>query len=272
MDKTLEARIKNLASDRLAQHRLEPSRPIRDAREAADFVRERRIVMTVGTSSLAALPASIAGRPLSGSWMAQPECREVHEMLQSLSNDRFPGVRLVSGKLVLINPELGPAVQRLATDPGRRAAALAKLTPTAARLLKRVEADGEVRMDSLNLPTKEGRDARVLLESRLLVVSESLHSSQGYHTAVVRPWRGSSIARSFAAGARGMDLETACDHLVKACLHSAVLAPDREARRWFPFAGERIEALSAAGHIEKLRASKTIWLTLRSVRKRAGSA
>jgi hypothetical protein len=255
-------RIAALAAERLRRHRIEPSAPLRSAGEAASFVRERRIVMATGHSSLAVLTEAIAGRPLPGSWMAHPEVNTIYRIVRELAKrEDVLEACLVEGKAVLMGADLGPAVQRVAADDDRRALAVAGLPPLARELLRRVEQEGAVRMDATDIPTKEGRAARLLLERELLVVSESLHTERGRHTALVRPWGASRLAARCADSASQLTLSEAGEAILQACLCSAVIAPEREARRWLAFAPERIDALLAQGRIEKLSVGVS-WLVL----------
>lgn len=261
---TVEERISALLSERARLHRESPSLPIRDAAEAARFISERWIVVSVGRSSLAVLANAIAGRQLTGSWMAHPEVNVIYNIFTELQRFDLCDVRLVSGKWAIIDPLLGPAVTRIAIDEERRAIIIGGLPHSAQQLLERVEAEGSVRMDSLGMPTKEARDARVLLERNLLVAGEELHTERGSHTVLLRPWGTTKLAERFTDEAANLRLVAAEETLVEACLHSAVLAPEREAFRWFDFARGRIKALIEEGRIHRLE-SQQAWLTLAEV-------
>lgn len=266
----VEERVRGLTLARLRLHRLSPPRPIRDAAEAAAFVHERKIVMSVGRSGLAVLSDAIAGRRLPGSWMGHPETTAIYNIFVGLGRSALLDARLVAGKSVLMDPALGPVVARLAGDPERRADIERRLAPLARRLLRRVEADGAVRMDSSGIPSKEGRAARTALERALLVVSEEFHTERGSHTVVVRPWRAGRIAASYSKETGGLTLAMAQDTLLEASLQSAVLAPEREVAGWFDFARECVEALVTRGRIERLATRDEAWLTLSDTGREAG--
>jgi len=194
---------------RLRLHRLEPSRPLRDARAAAAFVRERGMVMESARSSLPALTEAIAGREIRGSWMADREVFRIYRILRGMPAHGIVSAPLVEGKDTLFTPVLGPAVERVATDPERRTRAAAASTPLARRLLAAVERDGEVRMDRWPGPTAPARAARLLLTRQLLVRSRSLHTERGYHTAMVIPWRASPLSRRFSGRAKRLSYDAA---------------------------------------------------------------
>jgi hypothetical protein len=129
-----------------------------------------------------------------------------------------------------------------------------------------VEAEGEVRMDRLAVPTALGRKARLVLERELLVVSRSLHTERGYHTAVVMPWSTSKAAEPFARRAKHLTYDEACDVIALSAIRSAVIAPERKVRGWFVFGEDPPARLVERGKIERLGAGRTVWLTSRNDR------
>jgi hypothetical protein len=258
---TPEERLKAAEVERGRLLRLEPSRPLKDAADAFAFVRERRIVTETGHAGVPVLAHAIAGRELVGSWMASPEVYRIYDLSNELAEYDLCYASLLDGKSTIFDPSLAPAVQRVATDPGRRAALIAQLPPAAAKLLRRVERQGDVRMDHSGMSTKEGRAARLRLERHLLVVAQGIHTERGSHTTALRPWNESKIARRCQATDGLPDLETSMDLLVEAALRSAVVVTEREARKWFDFAAERIDLLIDAGRIERLvPAPRERWL------------
>lgn len=253
--------LRDLQVLRLKLHRLQPARPLRDARAAAAFVRGRRLVLAVGRSSLPMLAEAIIGAPLAGSWMAHPQVFRIHRILGGLRRYRLPAAPLILGRETIFDPSLGPAVERLAGDPARRAAVCAHLPPLARRLLDEVEEKGLVRMDQWTAPAREARRARLLLVRHLLVQSLEAHTAAGYHTAMVRPWTRSVLAKRFSVDAARMTLEEALDEILLAAVRSAVLAPEREVRRWLPASRDRVEALARRGALTRIPGGGSPWLT-----------
>ncbi len=254
--------IKRLQALRLKLHRLEPSRLLRALTAAVSFIKDRRIVLSTGRSSLPMLAEAITGRPIRGSWMADREVYRIHGLFKKVHKHRdIYAAPLILGKETLTHVSLGPAVARIAGDPERRAGARRALAPLARRLLDEVERTGSVRMDRWTSSTVQGRKARLQLERELLVVSRDLHTERGYHTAIVMPWSSSRIARSFGARARRLDYSEAVDQVFMTAVRSAVIAPEREVRRWFMFGVERIGALVATGRLRRLQAGRITWLT-----------
>ncbi|HEV8339787.1 MAG TPA: hypothetical protein VGR25_09045 [bacterium] len=241
-----------LQARRLRLHRLDPSRPLPNARSAAAFVRERGMVMTTGHSSLPSLSEGIAGRPISGSWMATPDVHRIYAILRGLRAHDLVEAPLILGKAVLMHPRLGPALQRVARDPGRCEKAREELSPLARRLLQTVEVRGAIRMDAWG-PAARSRPARTLLERELLVVADEVHTEGGYHTVNLRPWRTGQIAARFERESRHLAYDEAAEILFLAAVHAAVTAPEREARRWFAFGGDLVDALLTRKAIRRLR-------------------
>lgn len=253
--------LEKLQSRRLRLHRLVPSRPLRDARRAAAFIRERGMVMTTGRSSLPALSEAIAGRSIAGSWMASPEVYLIHRVLGGVRRYDVIAAPLVLGKETLFVPALGPAVERIAGDPERGERARRALPPLARRLLEAVEADGWLRMDRWGVPVARARPARLLLERQLLAVGTDVHTEGGYHTSVLKPWGAGGIASRFAGAAAALSLEDAREALLRAAVRSAVVAPEREVRRWFVFGEDGLEPLVARGLLRRLSDRRQNWIT-----------
>jgi hypothetical protein len=255
--------LESLQELRLRLHRLEPSRPLRDVRAAAAFVRERKVVLAAGRSSLPMLAEAIVGHPIRGSWMADPEVFRIYRLMRRLH--RSPDVATVSliqGKETFVDAALGPVVERIAGDRARRAAAIRSLPPLARKLLGEVESSGEVRMDHWSASQDAGRAARLRLVEQWLAVSSSIHTESGYHTALVRSWAASSVAVRFGKAARRLDYEDAQRQLWLAAVRSAVLVSEREARRWFPIDEVGLADLIVGGEIMKLRVrGGKFWLT-----------
>ena len=207
---------------------------MRSTTQVSRFISDRRMVLQTGRSALPALTNAIAGRVLNGSWMANPEVHHIYRLMSRLPKERALVAALVLGKETIVVPDLAPAVHVVAADDTRRNWALSQLPPIACRLLDDVEATGSVRMDHWSVKGKDARDARYVLQNQLLVWSDELHTERGSHTTVVRPWHGSPVATA-AAGVSESTMDEAAAALFDAALHAAVIAPEREAGRWFSF-------------------------------------
>lgn len=245
---------------RLRRHRLHPSRPLRDARAAAAFVRARGLVMETGRSSLPILAEAIAGYSIRGSWMADRQVYRIHRILSRVRRHGILSVPLILGKATLLPASLGPSVERIAGDRERARRVRAELPPLAHRLLDAVEGDGQIRMDRWARALEEGRKARLLLERELLVVGRSLHTEGGYHTSLVIPWRAGAFSRRFRRAAGRMRLEEAERMLLLTGLRSAVVAPESEVRRWFVAGARALPALLAEDAVRRYGSGRRAWL------------
>lgn len=109
-----EDKLNVLLQQKLVAHRL-GGKPMRDVRQVAAFVRDRRMVMASGRSVLPALTEAISGRELPGSWMAHPGVYLIHNLTSRLDRrNPFPTVPLILGKQATFDRSLGGRVQRLA--------------------------------------------------------------------------------------------------------------------------------------------------------------
>jgi hypothetical protein len=250
--------IAELETRRLREHRL-IGVAMRDVRQLTAFVQERRIVLLTGKAAIPNMADAIAGRPLRGSWMANPEVHLIYRLTSRLQG--FLGAPLILGKSTTVDPALAPALYSLAADPARRQDARGRLSLDAARLLELVAQRGAVRMDAIDLPTKQSRKARVELEREFLVHSYDIHTDRGAHTSVIEEWEMSPLAKELA-GTELSSLEHAVDTLVHAGLRSAVLAPEREVRKWFEGASGALDRLVNSGSAQQLRAAKQALVTL----------
>jgi len=97
----------------LRLHRLTPSRPIRDVRSAIAFIKDRRILLATGHSSLPCLAEGITGRALVGSWVADSNVYRIYAIVKAiLKIPSVVAVPLILGKLTLVDRSLAPAVAR----------------------------------------------------------------------------------------------------------------------------------------------------------------
>jgi hypothetical protein len=209
---------------------------IRTAQEAKAFIRERRIVLVTGRASVPNLAEAIAGRALKGSWMAHPECHRIWDILCALEREPFVTVPLILGKRTMLDPSLAPALERLVKHHGERARA--GLSKEGRALLRKVESRGRVRMDQ----TSGSRRARIELERAWLVRTREVHTERGSHASVLEPWNPRN---------GGGTIEEAAATLVLAAARSAGRAPEREARRWFVYAGDAIDSLLQSNRLRR---------------------
>ncbi len=121
----------------------------------------------------------VAGSSVRGSWWAHPQAHEIFRLACQLhSHPDVLTVKLISGKVTLVNRPLWPAV--FAVGTAREAWQMKALSKEAKALLKQV--DKEVRVTASGDAVRE-------LEAKLLVYSESVHTERGFHTKQVQTWK-----------------------------------------------------------------------------------
>jgi hypothetical protein len=85
------------------------------ADDALAFVKEHGVVLVSAKGSAPSLVEAIAGRPIKGSWWADPDARRIYAVLGVVTESEEVLVcRLVNGKLTLVHRRLWPALLRLA--------------------------------------------------------------------------------------------------------------------------------------------------------------
>lgn len=126
----------------------------------------------------------VAGAPIKGSWWSHPKGHEIWRELNRL--DEHPdalATKLVSGKVTYVHRRLWePFLSVCASRSGWQTDGIGR---SAKALLTKVEKEGEVRVDSLGPGGREG--ARVI-EQRLLVFADEIHTEKGYHAKVLSVW------------------------------------------------------------------------------------
>ena len=143
----------------------------------------------------------VVGGAVKGSWWGHPKGREIYALAEELGAHKdVLAVKLVRGKLTFVHRRLWPMVLSIAR--ARDAAQLQGLSPTARRLLARVDKLGE--LEARGPAVKE-------LELRLLVHSGQVHTKTGTHALVLTSW--TRWAKRHAPIGRGLPLERARQQL-----------------------------------------------------------
>ena len=137
-------------------------------------------LLLVHDQELPSATALAAGAPFGGSWWAHPLAHPIYDALQLIEDD-VTRAKLVKGKVTLIAP-LWPAL--VAVGSGRRAWQLDGLPAAAIDLLAAVDAA------AAPMRTPKGATKEVgVLERRLLVQTDEVHTESGRHAKVMQPWR-----------------------------------------------------------------------------------
>lgn len=203
--------------------------------EVVAFGRDRRAVVSSGKGAPASLTEGIAGRRLPGSWMSHPEGRWIYALGGALLRAGFVPAPVVEGKWVELEPSLAPAVASYGLDEARVAAARDGLDEACRTFAGEVESAGSLRADESSLPPKVRAKARRQLERLMLIQSEEVHTDKGHHISVCSMWNPPAEPT--------MSRSNAEDALVEALLHSSVIAPVKEVRKWFDGSGPALDRL-----------------------------
>jgi hypothetical protein len=135
------------------------------------------------------LVALAAGGSVKGTWWAHPLANEIYMLGQWLMDHRdVLFIRLVTGKMTYAHRRLWPALYAIAT--ARQPWQLADLPKTASSMLRMVDRRESLRMDEIrsSRTAKElGADARIL-ETRMLVFGDDVHTDSGAHVKRIETW------------------------------------------------------------------------------------
>ena len=130
---------------------------------------------------------AICGEPVSGSWWSHPQSGLIHWVLEEL--DDHPDLisaKLINGKQTFIHQVLWPSL--VVIGMARERWQVEKLSPLAKSLLRKANT-GIFRLDGFKsaLDGNPSESIRVL-ERRLLVHTQEIHTDQGKHTKLVQSW------------------------------------------------------------------------------------
>lgn len=146
-------------------------------------------VMLQTDHAFPSLVARMAGGPVKGTWWAHPLANETYMVAQHLKAHRdVLSMRLVTGKMTYVHRKLWPSLYAVAT--ARESWQLEDLPASAKSMLQMVDRRGSLRMDEIrsSRTAKElGNDARVL-ETRLLVFGDDVHTDSGAHVKRIETW------------------------------------------------------------------------------------
>lgn len=140
----------------------------------------------------------ITGEPMKGSWWSHPMAQTIFQVNERL--DDHPDVlmaKLLAGKVTFVHRQFWPALLAVATS--REPWQIRNLPDTAQKVLKFLKNAESVRSDELRIGTigrKELNESVRILERRLLIHSEQVHTESGAHAKVLESWE------SWAASAR----------------------------------------------------------------------
>jgi hypothetical protein len=147
-----------------------------------------RGLLLISDKVLPNLVVQVVGSPVRGSWWAHPLCHEIYMVSQRLRDHPDVAVlKLVNGKNTFVHRSRWPELNAIGS--GNDAWQMVSVPVGAKKLLARVNEVGSLRMDELSRQSMKelGQDAR-LLESRLLVFGDDVHTESGAHVKRIETW------------------------------------------------------------------------------------
>jgi hypothetical protein len=236
------------------QCRLSPEWALATLDEAAEFLRDRGLLTLMADSWLPSLFEACHEEPYSshargfGGW---PKTRWVWAG-QLASRPDVVTTRLHRGKLLYVSAELEPLLAAVCRKSAADAADGA-LGSDAARLMA-VLAQGPVLQERIYVPglsDKAVRQACKALERAGAIFTEEvrLESRPGGHLHSLRLMRADQHERRGPRAA--VSFELALDEFLLSAVHAAVVAPMRDALRWFtwPVGQDTIDRLIESGRL-----------------------
>ena len=142
-----------------------------------DYLQERGLLL-LQDKNLPSLVGLIVGGPIRGSWWGHAKCAEIFHAQEEL--DKHPDVmttKLISGKVTFVHRKLWHEL--IAIGRAREPWQVAGLTNEARTSLAQVDGESSLRTS--------GKAAKVL-ETRLLVASEEVHTESGAHALEFCTW------------------------------------------------------------------------------------
>jgi len=170
----------------------EPS--LKDVMARADFDSALAAIFAHGVlletdRAFPSLVALVAGGPVKGTWWAHPLANEIYMLGQRLMKQRdVLFIRLVTAKMTYVHRRLWRPLYAIAT--ARQPWQLADFPGTAKSMLGTLDRCGSFRMDEIrsSRTAKElGSDARIL-ETRMLVFGDDVHTDSGAHVKRIETW------------------------------------------------------------------------------------
>jgi len=206
--------------------------------ELEAWIDGRDLTLVSAKSAIGNAAEAIAGRPIEGSWWADPLGSLIFRLLNELEDDapQYLDLVLAEGKRTLVSPRLAPVVLAVASDPERRRRVIDTLKEPARRLLEVVESGRTVRSDDPGEAGKVSRSVRMSLEAGLLARSTSVHTMSGHHASLLERYPDNPAGN----GQHGLR------ELTKAALRAAVVANKSEVEKWFRFVEPDRERRAAA--------------------------
>jgi hypothetical protein len=250
-------RLEELQERRAYECRLTPDRALDTLDDAEAFLRDRGMLTRTADSALPSLFEACHEDPYApgsrgfGQWPATK-----YPWFGELAERGYLILKVHRGKSLLVTDEAATLIDPIVRAELER---MEQAAPDWAMLLRHLAAAGPSTLEDLqtelDLKPKELKAIRYPLERCGAVVARSLVYAAGEghgHSAELSRWD-----QAFStAGETGVQLRQACADLVVAGVRAAVVAPERELRRWFSWPwywdDALLETLVEDGRLERV--------------------
>ena len=144
----------------------------------------------------------IAGEPMKGSWWSHPMAQTIFQVNERL--DDHPDVliaKLLAGKVTFVHRQFWPSLLAVATS--KEQWQMRNLPDTAQKVVKLLKTAGPARSDELSIGTvgrKEVSESVRILERRLLIHSQQVHTESGAHAKVLESWESWAASAKLKTG------------------------------------------------------------------------
>jgi hypothetical protein len=133
----------------------------------------------------------VTGESVSGSWWGHSLSHDIFRVNELLANSPdITTAKLIYGKVTFVHRKLWEAL--VAVGNGRESWQMANLLPAALSLMKLAAVRGELRIDEVAAEMQSNHralsSATRVLEVRLLVHAEGVHTESGAHSKKLESW------------------------------------------------------------------------------------
>ncbi|OLS19918.1 MAG: hypothetical protein HeimC2_39440 [Candidatus Heimdallarchaeota archaeon LC_2] len=164
--------------------------------EALAFIRDQKIVTLSMTKTFPSLINEIVDEPIEGSWWGHPKGNEIWIISEGVKDSvDILTTKMLYGKVTFIYKSLWPSLYKIVTDSNWRERRITKLNTLGRKILNELQIKQKIRFDQLNLEGEAGKNQKKVLmkvrhklEASLLIHSEQLHTTKGYHITQIKLW------------------------------------------------------------------------------------
>lgn len=171
---------------------------------------EKHGLLLLSDYELPSLTHLVAGEPIQGSWWGHPQGNLMFNLSNELMGEKdVLTVKFINKKITYIHKRHWDILYSLVHM--EKEWQFLKLSPAGRKLYETVLKKGSLRADDKSLkqtPAEIGKIAN-LLEERLLIYTESLHTDSGKHIRILKTWDQAFKDRKYKA--RPLPYEEAVD-------------------------------------------------------------